>query len=130
MADRSADWLKQAEADMRHAQHAQRDGDYDWAAFASHQAAEKALKAVLWHQDLDPWGRSLLGLIGGLPESVVADDTVVSRALELEKHFILARYPDAYDAGAPTDIYTAEDAQRAIEHGEAIIAFCRGHISQ
>jgi HEPN domain-containing protein len=47
MAERSADWMRQAEADLRHARHALEDGDYEWSAFASQQAAEKAIKAVL-----------------------------------------------------------------------------------
>jgi len=29
-------------------------GHYEWACFAAHQAAEKALKAV--YQSLGPWG--------------------------------------------------------------------------
>ena len=47
MANRSADRLRPAEADMRHAMHAREAGDYDWACFAAHQAAEKALKAPM-----------------------------------------------------------------------------------
>ena len=46
MGNRYADWLRQAEADLRHARNSLEDGDYEWGCFASHQAAEKALKAV------------------------------------------------------------------------------------
>jgi HEPN domain-containing protein len=45
VAERSRDWLRQGEADLRHARHARDDGDHEWAAFAAHQAAEKAVKA-------------------------------------------------------------------------------------
>jgi len=44
MAERSRDWFRQAEADLRHARHAAEDEDFEWAAFAAQQAAEKALK--------------------------------------------------------------------------------------
>ena len=46
MANRYADWYRQAEADLRHARHSHEDGDFEWSCFAAHQAAEKALKAV------------------------------------------------------------------------------------
>jgi HEPN domain-containing protein len=128
MADRSADWLKQAESDLRHARHAQEDGDYDWAAFASHQAAEKAIKAVLQHLELDPWGRALGGLLSSLPESHAAEDTLLNRAWDLDKHFIFARYPDGYDKGAPVDFYTHEDGARAIANAEEIVGFCRSQM--
>lgn len=56
MPERSLDWLRQAEADLRHAHHARDDGDYNWSAFAAHQAAEKAIKAVSHCRHLDAWG--------------------------------------------------------------------------
>ena len=59
-AERSSDWLRQAESDLRHARHARDDGDYDWAAFASHQAAEKAIKALFQKLNLDAWGHTLI----------------------------------------------------------------------
>ncbi len=46
MAERSDDWLRQGEWDLRHARNARKDQDYDWAAFAAQQAAEKAIKAL------------------------------------------------------------------------------------
>src|SRR5437667_7891099 len=46
MPERSKDWLRQADADLRHAHNAKQAGDYDWSAFASHQAAEMAIKAL------------------------------------------------------------------------------------
>ena len=128
MADRSQDWLKQANADLKHARHAREAGDFEWAAFASHQSAEKAIKALLQHLQLDPWGRALGGLLASLPETHRADDKLLNLAWDLDKHFILARYPDGYDAGAPVDHYQDADAAKAIEHAEAVISFCQGSI--
>src|ERR1700674_3663622 len=67
MPQRSHDWFRQAEADLRHARNARDDGDYDWSAFASHQAAEKAIKAVYQTLNLDAWGHMLVNLSTGLP---------------------------------------------------------------
>lgn len=44
MANRYADWFRQAQADLRHARNSLTNGDYDWSRFAAHQAAERALK--------------------------------------------------------------------------------------
>ena len=46
MPRRVDDWLRQADKDLKHAKNAMEDGDYEWACFASQQAAEKALKAL------------------------------------------------------------------------------------
>lgn len=44
MANRAPDWLAQSKHDLSHARNALDDGDYDWACFATHQAAEKAVR--------------------------------------------------------------------------------------
>ena len=45
MANIAYDWLRQAEHDLKHADLSLRNEDYEWACFASQQAAEKAVKA-------------------------------------------------------------------------------------
>ncbi len=50
------DWLGQARRDLAHAQHSVEAGDYEWACFASQQAAEKAVKAVFQKQNREAWG--------------------------------------------------------------------------
>lgn len=47
MSNRADDGLALGEHDLQHARNALEDGDYDWACFAAHQAAEKSLKALL-----------------------------------------------------------------------------------
>jgi len=37
MANRYADWLRQADADLRHARNSLEDGDHDWACVAAAQ---------------------------------------------------------------------------------------------
>lgn len=46
MAKRFKDWLAQAESDLGHAKKSSQMKDYNWACFASQQAAEKAVKAL------------------------------------------------------------------------------------
>jgi HEPN domain-containing protein len=58
MAERSLDWLRQAEADLRHARNSRDDGDHNWSAFAAHQAAGKAITAVFQRAHLDARGHT------------------------------------------------------------------------
>ncbi len=128
MGNRYADWLRQAEADLRHAHHALEDGDHEWACFASHQAAEKAIKALFQKLSMDAWGHTLTVLIGNLPPQIEVPSDLVDYTRALDKHYIPTRYPNGFDSGAPTDFYTRREAQDAIRYAEAIIEFCRRQI--
>ena len=126
--NRYRDWYRQAEADLRHARSALEDGHYEWSCFAAQQAAEKALKAVFWRHGLDAWGHTLSALIGELPEEVAVPDRLVDLCKSLDKHYILTRYPNGFDTGAPTDFYTEGEAETAVAQSEEIIEFCRSQI--
>ena len=128
MAERSADWFRQAEGDLRHARNARDDGDYNWAALASHQAAEKAIKALFQKLHLDAWGHTLSMLLASLPEPARPDEALMDHAKELDKHYIPTRYPNGFERGAPADLYTRGEADRAIALAEAILGFCRDQI--
>jgi len=128
MAERSQDWMRQADSDLRHARHARDDGDYDWAAFASHQAAEKAIRALFQKLNLDARGHTLSLLLENLGAPSRPDPVLVDLAKELDKHYIPTRYPNGFERGAPVDFYTRSEADRAIENAEKILAFCRHQI--
>lgn len=128
MVERSADWLRQAESDLRHAWNAQADGDYDWAAFASHQAAEKAIKAVFQKLHLDAWGHTLSLLLTSLPQDRRPEQSLIDCAKELDKHYIPTRYPNGFERGAPVDFYTAKEAGQAIANAEVLLEFCRRQV--
>jgi HEPN domain-containing protein len=129
MANRYADWFRQAEADLRHASNSLDNGDFEWSCFAAQQAAEKALKAVFQRLGMDAWGHTLTVLIGNLPGSVTQpSETLVNYARMLDKHYIPTQYPNGFASGAPTDFYTEEEARNAVSHAEAILEFCRDQI--
>ena len=130
MAERSADWLRQAEFDLRHAQHSRDIGDYDWAAFASHQAAEKAVKALFQKLHLDAWGHTLSLLLANLPEASRPGPQLIDVAKELDKHYILARCPSGFERGAPVDFYTMKEAETAIANAEKVLDFCRHQVDR
>jgi HEPN domain-containing protein len=130
MPERSRDWLRQAEADLAHARNSRVVGDFDWAAFASHQAAEKAIKALFQRLHLDAWGHTLSVLLARLPESARPESSLVEKAKELDKHYIPTRYPNGFEQGAPVDFYTRAEAERAILLAEEILEFCRRQIDR
>lgn len=129
MPERSRDWLRQAEADLRHARNSRDLQDYDWACFASHQAAEKAIKAVYQHLHMEAWGHVLTDLLKALPQDIKIGDDFLGYAKQLDKNYIPTRYPNGFESGAPVDFYTAEDANAAIAHAEEIVQFCKNILS-
>jgi len=126
MPSREADWLRQAEADLRHARNAQEDGDFEWSCFAAHQAAEKAVKAVYQARHQDAWGHTVSILLGSL--ALAGATALVEKAKVLDKHYVPARYPNGFPSGAPTDFYTAAEAQEAVRIAEEIVEFCRHQV--
>lgn len=126
MPDRAEDWLRQAEADLRHARNAREDGDHEWACFAAQQAAEKGLKGLVQHLRGEAWGHSVTVLLGGIADRLDVPSSLGDAGKRLDKHYIPTRYPNGFDQGAPTDYYTAAEADAAIEDAAAILEFCRG----
>ncbi len=124
--ERSRDWWVQAQADLAHARNARAEGAYDWACFAAHQAAEKAMKAVLEKNGSRAWGHTLTFLLQALQKAEMLPPDLPDRARILDKHYIPTRYPNGLPEGAPTEFYTRQEADDAIGHAEAILRFCDG----
>lgn len=128
MPERSKDWFRQAEADLRHARQSRDAGHFEWAAFACHQAAEKAIKALYQKLHLEAWGHTISALLAQLPEAAAPDTVLIDSAKELDKHYIPTRYPNGFEQGAPVDFYTRNEAERCIANAEAILEFCARQI--
>jgi len=120
---RSEDWLRQAQRDLRHAVLALNNQDYEWACFAADQAAKKAVKALLQSRGIAAWGSSVTHLLNRLPKAFKPSEILLDKAKELDRHYIPARYPDAYPEGAPMDYYTQRDAEGAVNGAREVIEF-------
>ncbi|MBO9324139.1 MAG: HEPN domain-containing protein [Roseiflexus sp.] len=123
MSDRSLDWLKQAERDLDQALDSQRAGRHEWACFAAHQAAEKAVKALHLYHKQEAWGHIIARLLTDLPIHVAAD--LVDKARVLDNFYIPTRYPNSHPAGAPYEHYGALQSDQAIAYAREIITFVR-----
>ena len=128
MASRQEDWLWQAERDIQHARASVDDEHYEWACFAAQQGAEKAIKAVFQSQGASAWGHSLVDLMEALKADVDVSRELTESAKELDKHYIGPRYPNSVPNGAPGQVYTRGEAERAIDNADRILRFCQSHV--
>ncbi|MBT9145410.1 MAG: hypothetical protein DDT42_01281 [candidate division WS2 bacterium] len=122
--------MDQAEGDLEHARSDMKQGFYEWACFSSQQAAEKAVKAVFQRMGAEAWGHSVADLLKELSKRHQVLEELTDGALELDKAYIPARYPNAHPSGSPRTRYTTNEARRLIEHAEKIIKFCAGLLSK
>jgi len=130
MPKRHADWLRQAKRDLEQARHAMAGGFHEWACFSAQQAAEKAVKALYQHLGADAWGHSVSALLSGLPKTAKAPPDLIDFGKSLDRHYIPPRYPNSFPQGIPGDYYTPREAEEALNHAQAILSFCEGHVLQ
>jgi len=123
MPKRSRDWFRQAERDLAHAKLSLEHKDYEWACFASHQAAEKALKALHLHFKQEAWGHSLSKLLLELPIEVPEELLEMAKILDL--YYIPTRYPNGFPEGAPFEHFTKKQAEEAINYASEVLEFVR-----
>ncbi|MCX7607207.1 MAG: HEPN domain-containing protein [Bacteroidia bacterium] len=122
--NRARDWFKQAQYNLLHAQRSIDMGDYAWACFAAHQAAEAALKGLHLRLGQVAWGHSVSHLLLTLPGRKAPSEELVAFARFLDKQYIPSRYPDAHPDGPASENYTLSEARYALEAAEKILLFC------
>ncbi len=121
MPNRSQDWFAQAKRDLEQAQASQRDGRHEWACFAAHQAAEKAVKALHLARGQEAWGHVVARLLTELPLEV--DGALVDKARVLDAGYVPTRYPNGHPEGAPFEHYGELQSREAIAYASEIIEF-------
>lgn len=121
-------YRRQAEHTLSSARGDREAGDYDWASFKAHQAAELAVKGYVRATTRYVTGHSIVKLFSCLEKE--PPEAILDCAKALDKVYIPARYPDAYDAGAPMDYYTAADADAAIACAHRILEWLDALASQ
>ncbi len=103
-------------------------GRHEWACFAAHQSAEKALKALHLFLGQEVWGHLAARLLRELPFSAPTEFVDMARALDA--FYIPTRYPDAFPEGAPAEHYGPKQSQEALKHAQAILEFVRAQMAQ
>lgn len=121
--------MRQAARDLEQAEASRRDGRHEWACFACHQAAEKAVKAMHLELGQEAWGHVVRQLLESLAPKIVIDAELLDRARALDIHYIASRYADSHVQGALFEHYGDLQSREAIEHASRIVGFARSHVA-
>jgi HEPN domain-containing protein len=125
-------WMKTAEEDLCAAEILAQAGAFAQACFYAQQSAEKAVKALWYAIDADPWGHSVQKLILDFPKKQTLPDLDrwIEQAALLDKFYIPTRYPNGLPDLTPGQVYTRKDAQQGLETAQAIVAASREWLVQ
>ena len=123
-------WLRQAESDLAFAELGTREGFPAQACFTSQQAAEKALKAVLYlrGERFVP-GHSLVDL---LERAAAGAQTLLhlrDSARQLDQYYIPTRYPNGLPGGIPAEVFSDVQAEDAVDRARSFIEAARTLLS-
>lgn len=122
-------WLAQAENDLAFAAHGVELGFFAQACFLAQQVAEKAAKAVHYARGARiVMGHSVDGLLESLAPDLPEVEALRDGARELDQHYLPTRYPNGLPGNVPFRAFTRQQAQRALGHARAILAFARAQV--
>lgn len=101
------------------------------AAFSAHQAAEKAVKALLCSVNHSPWGHASSELLYEYLMTTRRNEKQLSStdlelldcAKDLDRHYIPSRYPSTAMPVAPSKLYTERVASEAVSCSRRILEF-------
>ncbi len=113
-------WLEQSVRDLDDAEYTLGER-YHLACFLAQQAAEKALKAFLFHKGAESvWGHSVAELAA---DAVDFDRSFedLKEAAGLDKYYIPTRYPNGLPGGIPAEAFFEQDAEQAISIARKVI---------
>ncbi|MEM1545304.1 MAG: HEPN domain-containing protein [Candidatus Methanomethylicia archaeon] len=115
---RTVDWMEQAKGEFKAARDLFVTANYAWCCFTCHQAAEKALKAILEHFGSPTIGRNLLVLLAEVSKFVSISKNIENACRILNRYYIPTRYPNAFPSGAPVHMFNEDDAREALQYAE------------
>jgi len=130
MGNRARDWLAQAERDLDQARDSRTAARHEWACFASHQAAEKAIKALHLHFGQEAWGHVVARLLRELPSAACVPTDMLDKTHVLDSYYVAARYPNGHVEGAPHEHYGALQSEEAIRYAGEILELVRAHMAE
>ena len=117
MPDEKQRWLAEAKEDFKTAEILIAAARYNASAFYSQQSAEKALKSRLFGLHDVPWGHSVMDLLARVHQiEPLSDLEELERCARIvDRHYIGARYPNAYPSGTAAAHYDESTAREALE---------------
>ncbi len=123
--EEAARWLKTGQSDLVTARVLLTNRRFAHACFHAQQAGEKALKALWYFRDMDPWGHSIRKLIDDMAKATTNRhdelSLLINGGTKLDRFYILTRYPNGLPEITPDMAYFEEDAGEAIKIADSIL---------
>ena len=102
-------WLKTAKGDLETAVVLFKNKKFAHSCFHSHQAAEKAIKAVWYFLEADPWGHSIKKLIQDMENVDLRTkkkfENLTRSSVLLDRYYIPTRYPNGLPDLTPEEAF-------------------------
>lgn len=116
------DWLKEAEADLKHAKNCLKLESYNWACFAAQQSTEEALRAFVmaFSRKRPLHTHDLIKLYGEAKGKLKLPYETTEHLGELSSYYTLARYPNA-GLTRPSVGISKTQTERAIATSEKVL---------
>lgn len=127
--ERYRDWLEEAVDDLEAARVLLQAGRWSKVCFLSHQAVEKALKALCIRR-LGVYLRthSVARLVEEVSRAVRLPEDLVEKVRRLDRYYIPTRYPNAWPALPPYRHYSREDAEEALRVAEDVVELVKREV--
>ena len=124
-------WIRQADQDMADAALAREHSRYNLACFMCQQSAEKAVKGFLYSRGAeDVWGHSLADLCEDAKLFEMLFDVLKSRAIFLDKHYHMTRYPSYLPGGIPSEAFDDLEAEWALQLAQEVVTFVKERMAE
>lgn len=121
--DEYSRWMNSAKNTLESAVNDLNGKFFSWTCFKAQQAAEKALKALLWGSGKPKVGHSLANLLSEIEKElrVKVPDEIRENCIRLSKYYIITRYPNVWESGTPEEYFTHDEAREAVQRAEQVI---------
>jgi HEPN domain-containing protein len=116
-------WFQQAYYDLKATRWNIEGGFYDTACFLAQQAAEKALKSILYFTGSRRKAlmtHSTVEMVRESGKKINSLTELINEARELDLHYIPSRYPNGIPSGYPHQFYGRKNADQALAAAERI----------
>ncbi|MGB9639030.1 MAG: HEPN domain-containing protein [bacterium] len=121
-------WYEQGLRDLEVAEFCYNNSYYEWACFCYQEATVKILKALLKKNNLESFRHSAYSLLEELSKKLPIDKELFDLSGELDKHYIMSRYPGANMLQPPFKVYKKEIADTAKNIANKIIQFAKNYL--
>ena len=124
-------WFEQAADDLETARRLREIGIHYASCFFAQQAAEKALKSVLFSAGAEQVrGHSVVELGNEAAKVCAPLADIVVEAGPLDAYYIPTRYPNGLAGGTASKAFQSDDSDRAVRLATRVVEAVRAHLAR